>query len=200
MTIPEGVPGVLATEARATGLVGAAGVSASSPLRPAFPRRPMRVSHGCEISQRWAWVTADPLSATPSTSRRVSPERAFLRGSVRISPILWQMVFGPVAAFGFPKPRALTIRGAASSDIGAVAYFVATDSFCVCADSANGSGSGPSCLHGANQALSAHPAAANQTCKRLVSFREFGRSERIRTSDPLLPKQVRYQTALRSDR
>jgi hypothetical protein len=30
--------------------------------------------------------------------------------------------------------------------------------------------------------------------------REFGRSERIRTSDPLLPKQVRYQTALRSDR
>jgi hypothetical protein len=30
--------------------------------------------------------------------------------------------------------------------------------------------------------------------------RDFGRSERIRTSDPLLPKQVRYQTALRSDR
>ena len=30
--------------------------------------------------------------------------------------------------------------------------------------------------------------------------REIGRSERIRTSDPLLPKQVRYQTALRSDR
>jgi hypothetical protein len=29
---------------------------------------------------------------------------------------------------------------------------------------------------------------------------EIGRSERIRTSDPLLPKQVRYQTALRSDR
>ena len=28
----------------------------------------------------------------------------------------------------------------------------------------------------------------------------FGRSERIRTSDPLLPKQVRYQAALRSDR
>jgi hypothetical protein len=26
-----------------------------------------------------------------------------------------------------------------------------------------------------------------------------GRSERIRTSDPLLPKQVRYQTALHSD-
>ena len=26
----------------------------------------------------------------------------------------------------------------------------------------------------------------------------FGRSERIRTSDPLLPKQVRYQAALRS--
>ena len=30
--------------------------------------------------------------------------------------------------------------------------------------------------------------------------REIGRSERIRTSDPLLPKQVRYQAALRSDR
>ena len=28
---------------------------------------------------------------------------------------------------------------------------------------------------------------------------ETGRSERIRTSDPLLPKQVRYQTALHSD-
>ncbi len=27
----------------------------------------------------------------------------------------------------------------------------------------------------------------------------IGRSERIRTSDPLLPKQVRYQAALRSD-
>ncbi len=34
----------------------------------------------------------------------------------------------------------------------------------------------------------------------LGMMREFGRSERIRTSDPLLPKQVRYQTALRSDR
>ena len=31
-------------------------------------------------------------------------------------------------------------------------------------------------------------------------MRETGRSERIRTSDPLLPKQVRYQAALRSDR
>ena len=29
---------------------------------------------------------------------------------------------------------------------------------------------------------------------------KIGRSERIRTSDPLLPKQVRYQAALRSDR
>ena len=28
----------------------------------------------------------------------------------------------------------------------------------------------------------------------------IGRSERIRTSDPLLPKQVRYQAALHSDR
>ena len=37
-------------------------------------------------------------------------------------------------------------------------------------------------------------------CKWLI-FRDFliGRSERIRTSDPLLPKQVRYQTALHSD-
>ena len=30
-------------------------------------------------------------------------------------------------------------------------------------------------------------------------FRPFGRSERIRTSDPLHPMQVRYQAALRSD-
>ena len=30
-------------------------------------------------------------------------------------------------------------------------------------------------------------------------YRENGRSERIRTSDPLLPKQVRYQAALHSD-
>ena len=36
-----------------------------------------------------------------------------------------------------------------------------------------------------------------QNCQEV---REIGRSERIRTSDPLLPKQVRYQTALRSDR
>ena len=34
----------------------------------------------------------------------------------------------------------------------------------------------------------------------LFLFKEIGRSERIRTSDPLLPKQVRYQAALRSDR
>ena len=34
----------------------------------------------------------------------------------------------------------------------------------------------------------------------IAIIREIGRSERIRTSDPLLPKQVRYQTALRSDR
>ncbi len=33
-----------------------------------------------------------------------------------------------------------------------------------------------------------------------IHKREIGRSERIRTSDPLLPKQVRYQAALRSDR
>lgn len=31
-------------------------------------------------------------------------------------------------------------------------------------------------------------------------MREICLSERIRTSDPLLPKQVRYQAALRSDR
>lgn len=30
-------------------------------------------------------------------------------------------------------------------------------------------------------------------------FDEIGRSERIRTSDPLIPNQVRYQAALRSD-
>ena len=31
-------------------------------------------------------------------------------------------------------------------------------------------------------------------------LKETGRSERIRTSDPLHPMQVRYQTAPRSDR
>ena len=35
--------------------------------------------------------------------------------------------------------------------------------------------------------------------KRDKSLNLNGRSERIRTSDPLLPKQVRYQAALRSD-
>ena len=42
----------------------------------------------------------------------------------------------------------------------------------------------------------------NRQQKRRLSgaFFVIGRSERIRTSDPLLPKQVRYQAALRSDR
>jgi hypothetical protein len=35
---------------------------------------------------------------------------------------------------------------------------------------------------------------------RVITEMMIGRSERIRTSDPLLPKQVRYQAALRSDR
>ena len=30
-------------------------------------------------------------------------------------------------------------------------------------------------------------------------MRDSGRSERIRTSDPLVPNEVRYRTALRSD-
>ena len=37
-------------------------------------------------------------------------------------------------------------------------------------------------------------------CPSSVAIGKTGRSERIRTSDPLLPKQVRYQAALRSDR
>ena len=32
-----------------------------------------------------------------------------------------------------------------------------------------------------------------------VTLEFFGRGEKIRTSDPLLPKQVRYQAALRPD-
>ena len=37
-------------------------------------------------------------------------------------------------------------------------------------------------------------------CKYQILFIFLiGRSERIRTSDPLLPKQVRYQAALHSD-
>jgi hypothetical protein len=31
------------------------------------------------------------------------------------------------------------------------------------------------------------------------ALEEYGRSERIRTSDPLVPNEVRYQTALHSD-
>ena len=31
-------------------------------------------------------------------------------------------------------------------------------------------------------------------------FLNIGRSERIRTFDPLVPNQMRYQTALRSDK
>ena len=38
------------------------------------------------------------------------------------------------------------------------------------------------------------------TCSILLSYgRKSGRGERIRTSDPLLPRQVRYQAALRPD-
>ena len=44
----------------------------------------------------------------------------------------------------------------------------------------------------------AFPAAFSH-CWAEVDYTRNGRSERIRTSDPLLPKQVRYQTALHSD-
>ncbi len=50
------------------------------------------------------------------------------------------------------------------------------------------SGQGPPCL---------------QTLKQQKAPRGafvIGRAERIRTSDPLLPKQVRYQAALQPDR
>jgi hypothetical protein len=39
---------------------------------------------------------------------------------------------------------------------------------------------------------------AGRNLTQIVDFRN-GRGERIRTSDPLLPKQVRYQAALRPD-
>ena len=39
----------------------------------------------------------------------------------------------------------------------------------------------------------------NQNLKYSVTLSDNGRSERIRTSDPLFPKQVRYQAAPRSD-
>ena len=41
--------------------------------------------------------------------------------------------------------------------------------------------------------------AGSERENRGKSLNSNGRSERIRTSDPLLPKQVRYQAALRSD-
>ncbi len=37
-------------------------------------------------------------------------------------------------------------------------------------------------------------------CSVLLSYWRNGRGERIRTSDPLLPRQVRYQAALRPDK
>ena len=39
--------------------------------------------------------------------------------------------------------------------------------------------------------------AINITYQRIAKI--FGRSERIRTSDPLVPNEVRYQAALHSD-
>ena len=53
-------------------------------------------------------------------------------------------------------------------------------------------------------AIKPHSFANAQKClqpARKITFGIYGngRSERIRTSDPLLPKQVRYQAALRSD-
>ena len=39
----------------------------------------------------------------------------------------------------------------------------------------------------------------NKTAIEMQIKRKSGRSERIRTSDPLYPKQVRYQAAPRSD-
>ncbi len=39
----------------------------------------------------------------------------------------------------------------------------------------------------------------NATNLRIVWFSANGRGERIRTSDPLVPNQVRYQTALRPE-
>ena len=35
--------------------------------------------------------------------------------------------------------------------------------------------------------------------KLALDFMKIGRSDRIRTSDPLVPNEVRYQTALHSD-
>jgi hypothetical protein len=37
------------------------------------------------------------------------------------------------------------------------------------------------------------------TLRRRMTVMMFGRSERIRTSDPLVPNEVRYQAALHSD-
>ena len=45
----------------------------------------------------------------------------------------------------------------------------------------------------------AHSVSVGLFCNSLIYLILFGRGERIRTSDPLLPKQMRYQTALRPD-
>lgn len=42
-------------------------------------------------------------------------------------------------------------------------------------------------------------AAGATVCEGLATTEDIGRSGEIRTPDPLLPKQVRYQAALRSE-
>ena len=62
----------------------------------------------------------------------------------------------------------------------------------LCHRTANASGTHPTAR---KTALLKQKARLSET-----PYGKLGRSERIRTSDPLLPKQVRYQAALRSDR
>tara|TARA_Y100001935_G_scaffold149309_1_gene123292 strand:+ start:2228 stop:2557 length:330 start_codon:yes stop_codon:yes gene_type:complete len=54
--------------------------------------------------------------------------------------------------------------------------------------------------HGGPPSKSARFRSRRFTFNMLLLLRKIGRGGRIRTADPLLPKQMRYQTALRPDR
>jgi hypothetical protein len=56
----------------------------------------------------------------------------------------------------------------------------------------------PQGLAGTGRSIQSHPPSAKSvTALKVLSL--FGRSERIRTSDPIVPNDVRYQAALHSD-
>jgi hypothetical protein len=60
---------------------------------------------------------------------------------------------------------------------------------------------GRGCQHGCDDSDLPHDVRGQHSCDGLVETWDLnGRGERIRTSDPLVPNQVRYQTALRPEK